>query len=123
MRLVACDESQYEVTGTWDELAMAQQELFDTDEAITHETVVEDEGRVFAFTASGASMAVPIFVCIGNECETVHLFDTFGNRFGPDDGCRYADDFINQWSELLFSLPFFSNIQSLYYTNKDTRHT
>ena len=66
MRLVACDESEYEVAVSWEELATAQQELFGTDEAITHETVVEDEGRVFAFTASGEIMAVPLFVCMGN---------------------------------------------------------
>ena len=50
MRLVACDESEYEVAVSWEELATAQQELFGTDEAITHETPNMRQPHVFFYT-------------------------------------------------------------------------
>ena len=48
MRLVGCDDSEYDVADSWEDVVMAQQRLFETEEAITHETIVE-VGHVCSF--------------------------------------------------------------------------
>ena len=44
MRLVGCDDSEYDVADSWEDVVMAQQPLFGTEEAIKHETIVEHKG-------------------------------------------------------------------------------